>query len=70
MQGGWPARAAIARLRVMDLHTFVAWLFDLQRKPLPSALARSDFEDTSVTVYTRSPDDEREAIWPGAMQEA
>lgn len=70
MQGGWPARAGIARLHAMDLHTFVAWLFDLQRKPLPSAPARPDFEDTSVTVYTRSSDEDREAVWLGAMQEA
>lgn len=70
MQGGWPARAGIARLRAMDLHTFVAWLFELQCKPMPCEPARPDFEDTSVTVYTRSPDEECETVWLGAMQEA
>lgn len=54
----------------MDLHTFIDWLFDLQRQTVPRVPTHPDFEDTTVTVYTRSSDDEREAAWTGELQEA
>ena len=54
----------------MDPHTFLARLFELQHQAVPRLPVQPDFEDTTVTVYPRSPSEEREPAWLGEMQEA
>jgi hypothetical protein len=55
----------------MDVPTVIAWLFGLDHERVLPGPPRQDFEDTTVAVYTRAPDEERDpAGWLGALQEA